>query len=107
MIKKLILVFLCLNTLLLGCVLYELNSDKLPYDCIPNEEVALDVGKKICQTIYPDIDYSKYVWECMLFENDEWLVFCRNEPRQLGGGLPGLRIKKNNGRVISVDLITK
>jgi len=112
MLKKIILCFFILISFFLGGILYKLNfeehlSEQLLYDCIPNEEVAIEVGKTICQNMYPNIDYDECVWECMVFDNDEWLVFCRREPEQLCGGLPEIRIKKNNGRVVNIELITK
>ena len=105
MIKKLILVFLCLNTILLGWILLKNGTEYIGNDCVPNEEVAIELGKTICENMYPDFDYKNYKWECLFSEYENaWLVFCSTDEACLGGGLPEVRIKRNNARVISVGL---
>ena len=109
--KKFVITFLSTIILVLICIIsiliFNTNTDSksFEYDCVPNGEIAIEIGKTICQNMYPDIDYSNYTWKYIYSEKDEiWIVYCHDDNLNLGGGLPEIRIKKNNSQVVSVGL---
>ena len=100
------------------------SSDKRVYygiDCVPNEEVAIEIAKIIIKTMYPIFDLTKYYTVVYLRDGDEvWYVsfrlintFVRSEtPNEYGlyenviilGGDIRVLIRKNNAEVISIAL---
>ena len=78
-------------------------------DCIPNEAVAIDVGKAICEEYFNDLDFSGYSWEALLLndenEGEQWIVSCLVEknPDTLDGGGPEIYIRKKDGKVLHIS----
>ena len=68
-------------------VLYNTQEKELRVDCVPNEEVAIEIGKAICMKAYPEIDYDNIVWRCTYYEvfkgyeEDFWVVSWHPENR--------------------------
>jgi len=83
----------------------EYDYGPVEFDCVPNEEIAIELGKIICQNKYPDFDYSSLSWYCIYDPNYEvWRVSCTDNTPKLGGGLPEIHIKKNNAQIVNIGL---
>ena len=94
-------------------VLYNTQEKELRVDCVPNEEVAIEIGKAICMKAFPEIDYDNTEWKCIYYEaaffekyeEDFWVVYCSDGRKNiLGGGLPEIHIKRKNARIIDIGL---
>ena len=83
----------------------EYDYGPVEFDCVPNEEIAIELGKIICQNKYPDFDYSNLSWHCIYDTNYEvWRVSCTDNIPKLGGGLPEIHIRKNNAQIVNIGL---
>jgi len=88
------------------------NEKNVNVDCVPNENVAINIAKNIILAVYPEFDYDKYNWECFYnknkndtFDENVWVVFCSEDSTTLGGGLPEIHIKKDTGEVVFIGLM--
>ena len=78
-------------------------------DFIPNEAVAIEVGKAICEEYFNDLDFSGYSWRALLYTDEnnveQWIVSCivEKDHDTLDGGGPEVYIRKKDGKVLSIS----
>ncbi|MBE7046003.1 MAG: hypothetical protein E7396_01165 [Ruminococcaceae bacterium] len=75
-------------------------------DCVTTDDMAIKIGKIVCENKYPQFDYSKYEWECIYDTKSEiWIVFCKHTD-DIIGGLPQIHIRKNNAEIVFLSLMS-
>ena len=108
--NKIVIVFIvivCILFVNLAMIIRGQNHTILPENlCVQTKEDAIIIGKTICERVYPEYEYEKYMWECIDCET-YWNVFCthiNNSPDTVTiGGLPEIHIKKDNAEVIFIS----
>lgn len=113
--KKLVTIKICSVAVLMIAIVFlsvALCTERNSFDknCVPDEDCAVKIAKAICESVYPQFDYSKYEWKCFYndnkgeYEKDTWIVFCSDGDGFLGGGLPEIHIKRDNAQVVHISL---
>ena len=75
--------------------------------CVPTEDVAISIGKIICENAYPEFDYSNYEWKAFYWSNEDvWQVGCTpiEKSPTLGGGMPQIFIRKSDAKILDIGL---
>ena len=111
--KLFVLIFILFFLTIAFYTLYNKSNEKnINVDCVPNENVAINIAKIIIPSVYPEFDCDKYNWGCIynknkndIFEENIWIVYCFEDSTMLGGGLPEIHIKKDTGEVVFVGLM--
>jgi NTF2 fold immunity protein len=104
MITKISLIVIILTALFFGGKKYNYNniqcSESINY--VPNEATAVSVGVAILLPIYGK-EVKQYKYKAMLIDSNTWFVYGTLKGKLLLGGVPSIKIQKNNCKVVAVD----